>query len=133
MDKQIILSDEKKREMAKTFGYSRQTVWAALKFRTKSPVSNMLRKAALERGGILIGAGKDKVTPNPETYYPTAEHLMVQEFNSRVKLVADLSTGEVKTYVDGEVIEIYPNPKISELLAIQENVQHIANQLNERS
>ena len=129
MDKQIILSDEKKREMAKTFGYSRQTVWAALKFRTKSSVANMLRKAALERGGILIGENTDNVTPNPETYFPTAEHLMVQEFNSRVKLVADLVTGDVKVHLDGEIIETYSNPKISELLVIQENVQHIANQL----
>lgn len=129
MDKQIILSDEKKRELAATFGYSRQTVWAALKYRTKSPVANMLRKAALERGGIPIGENTDKITPDFETRFLTAEQLMVQQFTPRVQLVADLSTGEVKTYVDGEIVETYPNPKISELLTIQENVQHIANQL----
>lgn len=129
MDKQIILSDEKKRELAATFGYSRQTVWAALKYKTKSPVSNMLRKAALERGGILIGENTNKVTPNCETRFLTAEQLMVQDFTSRVKLIADLSNGEVKIYVDEEVVETYENPSISELLVIQENVQHIANQL----
>lgn len=129
MNKQIILSDEKKKELSATFGYSRQTVWAALKYKTKSPVSNMLRAAALERGGILIGENTNKITPEFETRFFTAEQLMVQKFNLRVMLVADLATGDVKVYVDGEIVETYPNPKISELLAIQENVQHIANQL----
>lgn len=129
MEKQIILSDEKKKELAAMFGYSRQTVWAALKYRTKSSVSNMLRKAALEKGGILIGENKDKITPDFETRFLTAEQLMVQRFTPRVQLVADLATGDVKTYVDGEIVETHPNPKISELLAIQESVQHIANQL----
>lgn len=129
MNKQIILSDEKKKELAATFGYSRQTVWAALNYRTKSPVANMLRKAALERGGILIGENTDKITPDFETRFLTAEALMVQRFTNRVQLVADLTTGDVKIHVDGEVVETYSNPHINELSAIQENVQHIANQL----
>jgi len=129
MDKQIILSDGKKKELAAAFGYSRQTVWAALNYKTKSPVANMLRKAALERGGIKIGANTDRITPDFETQFLTAEKLMLQRFTSRVQLIADLSTGEVNIHVDGEIIDTYANPRINELLAIQESVQHIANQL----
>ncbi|MDH6357213.1 hypothetical protein [Parabacteroides sp. PF5-9] len=130
MDRQIILSDEKKREITDTFGYSRQTVWAALHYKTKSPVANMIRKAALERGGILIGETKcpDGITPHFETVFHTAENLMVQTFSDRVKLVADLTTGLVTVYTDEEVVDTYDNPQITELSAIQQNVQHLANQ-----
>ena len=129
MEKQIILSDEKKKELAASFGYSRQTVWAALKFKTKSAVDNMLRKAALERGGIMIGENTDKVTPDFETRFLTADQLMIQKFTPRVQFVADLATGDVKVNVDGEAVEVYENAKLSQFPAIQETAQHIANQL----
>ncbi|CCZ10487.1 hypothetical protein [uncultured Culturomica sp.] len=129
MEKQIILSDEKKKELAASFGYSRQTVWAALKFKTKSAVANMLRKAALERGGIMIGENTDKVTPDFETRFLTADQLMIQKFTPRVQVVADLATGDVKVNVDGEAVEVYENAKLSQFPAIQETAQHIANQL----
>ena len=129
MEKQIILSDEKKKELADSFGYSRQTVWAALKFKTKSAVANMLRKAALERGGIMIGENTDKVTPDFETRFLTADQLMIQKFTPRVQVVADLATGDVKVNVDGEAVEVYENAKLSQFPAIQETAQHIANQL----
>ena len=129
MEKQIILSDEKKKELAASFGYSRQTVWAALKFKTKSAVDNMLRKAALERGGIMIGENTDKVTPDFETRFLTADQLMIQKFTPRVQVVADLATGDVKVNVDGEAVEVYENAKLSQFPAIQETAQHIANQL----
>ena len=43
-------------KLAKKFNVSTRTVRDALKFRTKSSVANMIRKAALEMGGVLQGA-----------------------------------------------------------------------------
>ena len=89
----------------------------------------MLRKAALERGGIMIGENTDKVTPDFETRFLTADQLMIQKFTPRVQVVADLATGDVKVNVDGEAVEVYENAKLSQFPAIQETAQHIANQL----
>lgn len=131
MNKQIILSIDKKKELATMFGFSRQTIWAALHFRTNSRKANMIRAAALQRGGILIGGTKcvNGITPNVTTEFNTSEKLMVQTFTERVKLVADLASGLVNVYADGEVVDSYPDPCISQLLVIQKKVQHIANQL----
>nr|DAU53065.1 MAG TPA: Lactose operon repressor-repressor, allosteric, tetramer, DNA-binding, Repressor [Caudoviricetes sp.] len=53
---EILMKYGARRELAKKFGVSEVTVRDALKFRTKSKVANMVRKAALEMGGSLIGA-----------------------------------------------------------------------------
>lgn len=45
-----------RRELAEKFKVSEVTVRDALKFKTRSKVANMLRKAALEMGGVLQGA-----------------------------------------------------------------------------
>ena len=49
----ILMDYGAKRELAEKFGVSEVTVRDALKFKTKSNIANMLRKAALEMGGVL--------------------------------------------------------------------------------
>lgn len=44
------------KKLAEKFKVSAVTVNDALKFRTRSRLANMIRKAALENGGALIGA-----------------------------------------------------------------------------
>jgi len=44
--------------LAEKFKVSLPTVRDALRFKTKSPKANMLRKAALENGGVLKEAKK---------------------------------------------------------------------------
>ena len=52
----ILMDYGAKRELAEKFGVSEVTVRDALKFKTKSNIANMLRKAALEMGGVLKAA-----------------------------------------------------------------------------
>lgn len=53
---EILMRHGGRRELAKKFKVSEVTVRDALKFKTRSKVANMLRKAALEMGGVLQGA-----------------------------------------------------------------------------
>lgn len=61
------------KKLAERLGVSYVTVNNALKFRTRSNVSNMIRKAALENGGALIGAKSLKVAMGSSGEETTAE------------------------------------------------------------
>lgn len=131
-EKQIFLPVEDKKEIIKTFKTTKETLWAALNFKTDSNFARMLRAAAYERGGVLY--------PDPkrtkgyilecETIFNTCEKTMVQSFGVRVKLVANLSNGEVSLFVDGESKAIFDNPKLDELSDIQITAQNLANELS---
>ena len=53
---EILMQDGGGRKRAEKFGVSVITVKEALKCRTRSNTENMIRKAALEMGGVLQGA-----------------------------------------------------------------------------
>lgn len=53
---EILMQFGERTKLARKFGVSQFTLRRALKFRTKSRLANMLRKAALESGGVLVGA-----------------------------------------------------------------------------
>lgn len=53
---EILMKRGDRSELAKKFSVSHVTIISALKFRTHSNVANMIRKAALEMGGVLSGA-----------------------------------------------------------------------------
>lgn len=53
---EILMKHGDRRELAQKFDVSQVTIISALKFRTHSNVANMIRKAALEMGGVLQGA-----------------------------------------------------------------------------
>lgn len=52
----IIMKHGERKKLAEKFKVSEVTVRDALKFRTRSSLANLIRKAALENGGALIGA-----------------------------------------------------------------------------
>lgn len=70
-----------------------------------------------------------EITPDFTTEFLTSENLMVQTFTPRVKLVADLTTGEINVHVDNEVAVTYIHATMQSLPAIQRSVQNIVNQL----
>ena len=131
MGKEIILCNEKKKEIIDLFGYSRQTVWAALNFKTKSNKSRILRAAAIERGGVLIDGAKisNNATLSLEIKFFAKEQLFVQVFTDRVKVVADLVSGVVCIYLDNKVVDSYRNVQIQGIVDIQKKAQHIVNHL----
>ncbi len=51
---------------------------------------------------------------NWETEFDTAKDLMIHTFSDRIKVVANIKTGEVKTLRDGEVIDRLQNMPISD-------------------
>lgn len=53
---EIIMKYGECKKLAEKFKVSAVTVNEALKFRTRSRLANLIRKAALENGGALIGA-----------------------------------------------------------------------------
>jgi hypothetical protein len=57
---EILMKRGDRRELAAKLKVSHVTIISALKFRTHSKVSNMIRKAALEMGGVLLGAKSTK-------------------------------------------------------------------------
>lgn len=67
----ILMDYGDKRKLAEKFGVSEVTVRDALRFKTKSGTANMLRKAALEMGGVL----KDAKTLKEAFHASTLEKL----------------------------------------------------------
>ena len=77
---EILMMYGERRKLAEKFSVSEVTVRDALKkFRTRSNVANMIRKAALEMGGVLKGArtlrevmDKDENQSEDKNLQPTA-------------------------------------------------------------
>lgn len=131
-EKQIFLPVEIKKEIIKTFKTTKETLWAALNYKTDSNFARMLRAAAFERGGVLYPDPKRSnwYVPECDTVFNTSEKTMVQSFGVRVKLVANLSSGELSLFVDGEQKAIFDNPHLDELSNIQVTAQNLANELS---
>lgn len=130
-EKQIFLPVEIKKEIIKTFKTTKESLWAALNFKTDSNFARMLRAAAYERGGVLYPDPKrtSRYIPRCEAVFNTSEKTMVQSFGVRVKLVGNLSSGELSLFVDGEQKAMFDNPKLDELSNIQVTAQNLANEL----
>ncbi|WP_418549349.1 hypothetical protein [Parabacteroides goldsteinii] len=130
-EKQIFLPVEIKKEIIKTFKTTKETLWAALNYKTDSNFARMLRAAAFERGGVLYPDPKKSkgYIPDCETVFNTSEKTMVQSFGIRVKLVGNLSSGELSLFVDGEQKATFDNPHLDELSNIQATAQNLADEL----
>lgn len=131
-EKQIFLPVEIKKEIIKSFKTTKETLWSALNFKTDSNFARMLRAAAYERGGVLYPDPKrvSGFLPQCETVFNTSEKTMVQSFGVRVKLIANLSNGELSLFVDGEQKSTFDNPKLNELSGIQATAQNLAEELS---
>ena len=92
----------------------------------------MLRAAAYERGAVLYDPKRAaSYSPQCETVFNTSEDTMIQSFGVRVKLVGNLSSGELSLFVDGEQKAMFDNPKFDELSDIQAAAQDLANELSQ--
>ena len=129
--KLVYLPVEIKKEMIKTFKTTKETLWAALNYKTDSNFARMLRAAAFERGGVLYPDPKRSkgYVPECETIFNTSEKSMVQNFGVRVKLVGNLLSGELSLFVDGEQKATFDNPHLDELSNIQATAQNLADEL----
>lgn len=122
MKKQILTDNETKTFLMKAFGCSRQQVWRALNFERNSEKAQRIRILALKRGGKLT----EGYVSQCETTHNTAERTMEQSFGSRVKIVADYKTAEVKVLVDGIEKDKYNISSIPEFMQLQHEVEQMA-------
>ena len=53
---EILMKRGERKRLMEDFNVSKPTVIAALRGESDTKLANMLRKAALERGGVIVGA-----------------------------------------------------------------------------
>lgn len=126
MEKHIYVDDETKVYLAKLFGVVQTTVWRALTYKRGGKLSQRIRKAAMEHGGVVVGGS---YSPDFETEHDTAGGTMTQRFGKRVAIVARMSDGHVRLMVDGEEKESREITGIAEFMAYQGEVALMAAEL----
>lgn len=67
---------------------------------------------------------------NWDTEFDTANNLMIHTFSDRIKVVTNLTTGEIKTFRDGEVIDRRNDMSISDYEKFLIAIAKDANKLN---
>lgn len=99
--KQILLPTAVRMEMVRTFKITRTTLDRALKYNGNSARDNMLRAAALQRGGVIyLGV------PAPNGYVPEVattfkNGYMRQRFGERLEVVLHLESNKASLKIDG--------------------------------
>lgn len=104
MNKQILLPAQEVRRINKEFKTSTNELARALQYQRNSDRARMLRKVALERGGLIYTAAVAPAgyMPDVETRFPVG--YMVQSFGGRVVLSLNRATNEATLSVDGAAV-----------------------------
>lgn len=114
----IKVSEQAKRELAKSFNCTVRTVYNALCFENISLLAKRIQYVALhEKGGWVEAA-----VPEAEIFYDTMEdgrHLMRQFFNNGAVLEVSMDDGNGVVMFKGEPVRHYKSVKIAEIPAIQ--------------
>jgi hypothetical protein len=119
MEKYIAVTKETREYLRKLFKTTRQSVWRALYFENDTPFSKRIRKAAQERGGILMAA-----CPMMETMHD-ADGYMRQYFPNGVMVECNKETGRVEIIKDGKAVEGYDKVSINQLYQIQARAERM--------
>ena len=117
MEKYIAVTKETREYLQKLFNTTRQSVWRALYFENDTLFSKRIRKAAQERGGILMAA-----CPMMETMHD-ADGYMRQYFPNGVMVECNKTTGRVEIIKDGVAVEGYDKVGIDQLYRIQDKAE----------
>lgn len=132
MTKQILLPDSVKREMTETFSLGRNELQRALTYSRNSPRANMLRAAALDRGGLIYtGAhAPNGYCPDVETTFDHAAGTMRQNFGQRVELLVQRPTNEATIIIDKHPVATFSDMTLGTWGNVLYSLQKIYNQLN---
>lgn len=125
MNKQIVIDNDCRQFLMKTFDCTRMTVWRALNYKLESDLARRIRKLALLKGGELVGA----YVPECDCTHEEVEQTMTQRFGDRVKLVLHKPTNGVTVYVDGKVERETAVKDIPEFMELQKDVELMATSL----
>lgn len=122
MKKHIVVDNEIRQFLIKTFGCTRMSVWRALSYDSNTDTARRIRKLALQKGGKLVG----EYIPDCDTTHEEVEETMTQHYSNRVKLVLYKPTNEVTVYVDGKVDRKETTESIPEFMNLQKEVELMA-------
>lgn len=116
MEKYIAVTKETRDFLIKAFRTNGVTVWRALTFAGRggdSPLAARIRKAAYERGGILMA-----MAPAMETMHDH-DGYMRQYFPNGVMMECNKLNSHVDIIKDGDVVRSYDDVTIPQLYEIQ--------------
>lgn len=133
MRKQILLPPSVLRELRETFKVGRNDLRRALNYERNSTRANTLRKAALERGGLIYTGIKA-----PQGYIPPVEtkfnnETMYQFLGNRVELRLDKATNEARIIIDRIEVAKFNDMTTESWGDVLYSLQQIYNQLNTKS
>ncbi len=114
MKREILVGKEDRAFLMKLFGVTNQTIYNALDL--KNPpvgVRGKIRKAAMERGGVVM-----VTLPEVETWHD-AEGLMHQRLKNGAELEVSKLDGDCRVIHKGKVVRKYDNITVSKLFEIQ--------------
>lgn len=132
----IDLPNAKKALLARLFGKSRQTIWAALNYVTDSDLAKKIRKAALNMGGVVKNNFQtpEGFMPNCETKYIHGEGTVlgiIQTFPNNVRVEFENKKEIATISCDGEVIKVFEKVLLRDWTRIVYEAQSLSDTLNE--
>lgn len=122
MEKRIVVDRETREAIAKAFGVSKAYISLSLCFRRDGDTPKRIRRYALLRGGVLMGAK----TPECETEYDEGRRLMVQSFGPRVRIEFEKDSGVARLMVDGVEEQRRDGLDVPGLMEMQAEAQRTA-------
>ena len=132
----IDLPNAKKAQLARLFGKSRQTIWAALNYVTDSDLAKKIRKAALNMGGVVKNNFQtpEGFMPNCETKYIHGEGTVlgiIQTFPNNVRVEFENKKEIATISCDGEVVKVFKKVLLRDWTRIVYEAQSLSDTLNE--
>lgn len=113
MKKYIHVTNEDRSFLSKLFGVSSVTVWKALRYEGDTDTLRKIRKAAMERGGIIM-----TVSPLMETLHD-ADGYMRQYFPNGALLEVNKEDDTAQIIYNGKVAQRYEQVRFSGIGEIQ--------------
>lgn len=132
----IDLPNAKKAQLARLFGKSRQTIWAALNYVTDSDLAKKIRKSALNMGGVVKNNFQtpEGFMPNCETKYIHGEGTVlgiIQTFPNNVRVEFENKKEIATISCDGEVVKVFEKVILRDWTRIVYEAQSLSDTLNE--
>lgn len=132
MRKQILLPASVFRELRGDFKVHSVILGRALKYERNSKRDQMLRAAALERGGLIYtGERAPKgYCLNVETQHDQERDMMIQNFGDRVELQVNMKTNVAAIIIDRRPVATFDDMTLAAWGDVLYSLQKIYNQLN---
>ena len=122
MEKRIVVDKETREAIRKALGVSKTYMSLSLCFRRDGDTPRRIRRYALLRGGVLMGAQ----TPECETEHDEGRGVMVQSFGPRVRIEFERKSGVARLLVDGSEERRCEDLDVPELMEMQAEAQRAA-------